>query len=64
MLAAYLDAVGGYRTEGARMEAYCELQSLRIESQVVLNNESVEQSITGQVRPPSIRALAPPSICA
>ena len=49
MLAAYLDAVGGYRTEGAHMAAHCELQSLRLESRVILNNESVEQNITGQV---------------
>lgn len=49
MLAAHLDAVGGYRSEGAHMAAHCELQSLRVESRVILNNESVQQNITGQV---------------
>lgn len=50
ILAAYLDAVGGYRTEGSSTAAHCELQSLRVESHVVLNSNGLQKSLGGQVR--------------
>ena len=50
ILAAYLDAVGGYRTEGSLTAAHCELQSLRVESHVVINNDGLQKNLGGQVR--------------